>query len=98
MKSVNNNWCKRYFLNDLVEDERDLWFKLVQSLALLCDEWAILESCRFKGGLRLRGEMLDLNTLFGGFICINSHKLAGRLFVMVLKSNVSIFRLMSYVV
>ena len=38
--------------------------------------------------------MLDRSALLGGFICISSHKLAGRLFDMVLKSNVSIFRFM----
>ena len=36
---------------------------------------------------RIRGAMLDRNTLMVGFICISSHKVAGRLFVSVLKSN-----------
>ena len=42
--------------------------------------------------------MLDRNALLGGFICISSHKMAGRLFVRVLKNIVSIFRLISSVI
>ena len=36
-------------------------------------------------GIRRRGAMLDRSALLGGYICVSSHKLAGRLFVMVLK-------------
>ena len=42
--------------------------------------------------------MLDRNALVGGFICISSHKMAGMLFVRVLKNIVSIFRLISSVI
>ena len=44
-----------------------------------------------KFGLRRRGALLENSALLGGFICISSHTLAERLFVMVLKSNVSVF-------
>ena len=42
-----------------------------------------------KVGLRRQGVMLERNDLLGGLICISSDKLARRLFVRVLNSNVN---------
>ena len=57
-----------------------------------------VDCSRFRLGLRRQGTILYLSDLLGSFICISWHKLARRLFVSVLKSNVSIFRLISSVV